>query len=426
MSTIFAPSSGPPPAAIAVIRVSGPQAFAAARALAGDLPVPREARLRTLRDPVSGDHLDTALLLVFPAPNTATGEDLVELHVHGGRAVVAAVEGALAQQPELRRAEPGEFTRRALMNGRIDLAEAEGLGDLLSAETELQRRAALAMADGTLSRQIAHWRAVLLGLAARLEASLDFSDEADVDPVLLDGIRSDARATASEIEAALAAPAVDRLRDGIRIVLAGPPNSGKSTLLNALTRREAAIVSPIAGTTRDRIEVPVSRSGVPFVLTDTAGLRESTSDAIEAIGIDRASQAIATADLVLWLGDEPPPEDGMLWLHARADMAGRADMPGGAALAVSAKTGSGIEQLWDLLVARSSALIPGATDMALNQRQRAHCREALEALGDMDAPDELVVADALRRANVALARITGDVGIEAMLDALFSRFCIGK
>jgi tRNA modification GTPase len=185
-------------------------------------------------------------------------------------------------------------------------------------------------------------------------------------------------------------------------------------------------VSPIAGTTRDRIEVPVSRSGVPFVLTDTAGLRESTSDAIEAIGIDRASQAIATADLVLWLGDEAPPEDRMLWLHARADMAGRTDRPGGAVLAVSAETGSGIERLWDLLVARSSALIPGATDIALNQRQRTHCREALEALGDMDASDELVVADALRRANVALARITGDVGIEAMLDALFSRFCIGK
>jgi tRNA modification GTPase len=228
MSTIFAPSSGLPPAAIAVIRISGPQAFAAARALlAGDLPVPREARLRTLRDPVSGDHLDSALVLVFPAPKTATGEDLVELHVHGGRAVIAAVEDALARQPGLRRAEPGEFTRRALTNGRIDLAEAEGLGDLLSAETELQRRAALAMADGTLSRQIASWRAALLGLAARLEASLDFSDEADVDAVLLDGIRSDARATASEIAAALSAPAVDRLRDGIRVVLAGPPNSCK-------------------------------------------------------------------------------------------------------------------------------------------------------------------------------------------------------
>src|SRR4051794_2105846 len=219
MSTIFAPSSGLPPAAIAVIRISGPQAFAAARALAGDLPVPREARLRTLRDPSSGNHLDSALVLVFPAPNTATGEDLIEFHIHGGRAVIAAVEAALARQPGLRRAEPGEFTRRALTNGRIDLAEAEGLGDLLSAETEVQRRAALAMADGTLSRQIANWRAALLGLAARLEASLDFSDEADVDAVLLDGIRSDARATAAEIGAALSAPAVDRLRDGIRVVL---------------------------------------------------------------------------------------------------------------------------------------------------------------------------------------------------------------
>jgi len=426
MSTIFAPSSGLPPAAIAVIRISGPDAFAAARALAGDLPVPREARLRTLRDPVSGDHLDSALMLVFPAPRTATGEDLVELHVHGGRAVIAAIETVLARQPGLRRAEPGEFTRRALSNGRIDLAEAEGLGDLLSAETELQRRAALAMADGTLSRQIANWRAVLLGLAARLEASLDFSDEADVDAVLLDGIRSNAGAVASEINAALSAPAVDRLREGIRVVLAGPPNSGKSTLFNALVRREAAIVSPIAGTTRDRIEVPVSRAGIPFVLTDTAGLRESAGDAIEAIGIDRASEAIAGADLVLWLGDEAPPEDRMLWLHARADMAGRAGKPVGALLAVSAETGAGVEQLWELLVSRSATLIPGASDMALNQRQRAHCQEALEALVDLGAPDELVVADALRRANVALARITGDVGIEAMLDALFSRFCIGK
>jgi len=426
MSTIFAPSSGLPPAAIAVIRISGPRAFAAASALAGDLPVPREARLRTLRDPASGNHLDSALVLVFPAPTTATGEDLVEFHVHGGRAVVAAVEATLGRQPGLRRAEPGEFTRRALTNGRIDLAEAEGLGDLLSAETELQRRAALAMADGTLSRQIGGWRRALLGLAARLEASLDFADEADVDSVLLEGIRTEARAVASAIAAALDVPAVDRLRDGIRVVLAGPPNSGKSTLLNALAKREAAIVSPIAGTTRDRIEVPVSRAGLPFILTDTAGLRESTGDVIEAIGIDRAGQAIAGADLVLWLGDEPPPEERMLWLHARADLAGREDAPMGAVLAVSAETGFGVEQLWELLVSRSSALIPGATDMALNQRQRAHCREALEALGDVGAPDELVVADALRRANVALARITGDVGIEAMLDALFSRFCIGK
>lgn len=426
MSTIFAPSSGLPPAAIAVVRISGPDALAAARALAGDLPVPREARLRTLRDPDGGDHLDSALVLVFPGPNTATGEDLVEFHVHGGRAVVAAVEAALARQPGLRRAEPGEFTRRALANGRIDLAEAEGLGDLLSAETELQRRAALAMADGTLSRRIATWRSALLGLAARLEASLDFADEADVDPILLDAIRDEARAVASDLGATLAAPPVDRLRDGIRVVLAGPPNSGKSTLLNALARRDAAIVSPIAGTTRDRIEVPVARDGIPFVLTDTAGLRDRAGDAIEAIGIDRASQAIAGADLVLWLGDVPPPVESMLRVHARADLPERHAVPEGALIAISAETGLGVEQLWALLTARSTALIPGASDIALNQRQRLHCQEALEALADIDAQDDLVVADALRRANIALARITGDTGIEAMLDALFSRFCIGK
>lgn len=425
MSTIFAPSSGLPPAAIAVIRISGPQAFAAALALAGDLPVPREARLRLLRD-AAGDHLDSALVLVFPAPNSATGEDLVELHVHGGRAVVAAVEAALAARPGLRRAEPGEFTRRALTNGRIDLAEAEGLGDLLSAETELQRRAALAMADGTLSRRIASWRAGLLGLAARLEASLDFADEADVDPVLLDGIRNEGRAIANDIEMVLAAPPVDRLRDGIRVVLAGPPNSGKSTLLNALARREAAIVSPLAGTTRDRIEVPVARDGIPFVLTDTAGLRDNTDDAIEAIGIERASQAIAGADIVLWLGDDAPPHPAMIRLHARADLPGRDSSSPGATLAVSAATGAGVEEVWRMLVARSSALIPAASDMALNERQRLLCQEAREALRDLEANDELIVADALRRANVALARITGDVGVEAMLDALFSKFCIGK
>jgi tRNA modification GTPase len=425
MTTIFAPSSGQPPAAIAVIRISGPEAFAAARALAGELPVPREARLRTLRRPDDGEQLDIALVIVFPAPRTATGEDLVELHVHGGRAVVAAVEAALGRLPGLRRAEPGEFTRRALANGRIDLAEAEGLGDLLSAETELQRRAALAMADGTLSRRIATWRTALLGLAARLEASLDFADEGDVDPVLLATIREEAHAIAADIAAALAVPPVDRLRDGVRVVLAGPPNSGKSTLLNALARREAAIVSPIAGTTRDRIEVPVARSGIPFVLTDTAGLREEAGDAIEAIGIDRASQAIAAADIVLWLGDEQPLPS-MLWIHARADVPGRATQPDGAILSVSAETGAGLEELWSLLVETSAALIPGAGELALNERQRTHCTAAVDALVDAGAPDELVVADALRRANIALARITGDTGIEAMLDALFGKFCIGK
>ncbi|MEO5938650.1 MAG: tRNA uridine-5-carboxymethylaminomethyl(34) synthesis GTPase MnmE [Sphingomonas sp.] len=426
MDTIYAPSTGTPPAAIAIVRISGPAALATARALAGELPAPREARVRTLRHPSFGDHLDRGLVIVFPGAATATGEDLVELHLHGGRAVVAAVEAALATQPGLRRAEPGEFTRRALANGRIDLAEAEGLGDLLTAETELQRRAALSMADGALSRRIAQWRADLLGLAAQIEASLDFSGEADVPQALLDDVRSGARSVSNEMATTLAAPTVERLRDGVRVVLAGPPNSGKSTLLNALAQREAAIVSPIAGTTRDRIEVSVARGGIPFVLTDTAGLRTSTDDAIERIGIARADEAIAGADLVLWLGDDAPPATTMLWLHARADLPDRTNLPVGPALLVSAQRDDTVEALWGIIAERAGTLMPKPGDLAINARQAEHCRAAVDALIDVKSSDELVVADGLRRANAALARITGDVGVEAMLDALFGKFCIGK
>ncbi|QDZ08848.1 tRNA uridine-5-carboxymethylaminomethyl(34) synthesis GTPase MnmE [Sphingomonas panacisoli] len=425
MDTIYAPSTGAPPAAIAIIRISGSAALAAAQELAGELPAPREARVRTLRDS-SGEHLDRALVLVFPGPATATGEDLVELHLHGGRAVVAAVEMALAIQPDLRRADPGEFTRRALANGRIDLAEAEGLGDLLTAETELQRRAALSMADGALSRRIASWRARLLGLAARIEGSLDFSDEADVPAALLDDIRQSARSVADDMTATLAAPTVERLRDGVRVVLAGPPNSGKSTLLNALVRREAAIVSPIAGTTRDRIEVSVARDGIPFVLTDTAGLRDATDDVIERIGIARADEAIEGADIVLWLSDDAPRDPAMVWLHARADLPGRGHFTAGPVMSVSALDDASVEVLWTLVTSRASSLIPKPGDLALNVRQANHCRDAVEALADIASLDELVVADALRRANVALAKITGHSGVETMLDTLFGKFCIGK
>ncbi len=429
MITIFAPSSGLPPAAIAIVRISGPGALSAARALAGTLPRPREARVRALRHPETGELLDRGLVLVFPGPSTATGEDLVELHLHGGRAVVAAIEAALAELPGLRRAEPGEFTRRALANGRIDLAEAEGLGDLLSAETELQRRAAMASADGTLSRRIADWRDALLMLAARLEAAIDFSDEDDVatDSALVGDVSQAALVVADDIATTLRAPSVDRLRDGIRVVLAGPPNSGKSTLLNAMVRRDAAIVSPVAGTTRDRIEVSVSRSGLPFVITDTAGLRDSTDDSIERIGIDRAAEAMATADLVVWLGDQPPPLSAKsIWLHARGDQPGRTAMPEGPEMTVSGLTGAGVEALWDHLMGRALDMVPHGSDLALNERQARHCREAVDALHDTDAKDEIIVADSLRRAIAALSRVTGDTGVESMLDALFARFCIGK
>jgi len=429
MDTIFALSSGAPPAAIAVMRISGPDAFAAfGRLSVGRLPPAHDARVRVLRDPRDETPLDRALVLAFPAPRTATGEDLVELHLHGGRAVVRAVEAALEAMPGLRRAEAGEFTRRALTNGRIDLAEAEGLGDLLSAETELQRRAAMAVADGGLSRDVARWRERLLMLAARIEAALDFSDEIDVaaDQALLAGIRVEMAAVAGEIATALAAPRSERLRDGIKVVLAGPPNSGKSTLLNAMIGRDAAIVSPIAGTTRDRIEIAVAREGIPFVLTDTAGLRDDSKDAIERIGIARTAQAMATADLIVWLGDAEPEESEALWIHARSDVAGRETMPKGPSLRVSAETGTGISDLWDLLLKRARTMIPGPNDAVLNARQAALCGEALAALADSESDDELIVADALRRANAQLARITGDIGIEDTLDALFARFCIGK
>lgn len=426
MDTIFAPSTGMPPAAISIVRISGPKAVEAARAIAGTLPPPRAARVRALREPTTGELLDRALVLVFPAPDTATGEDVVEFHVHGGRAVVAAVERALAALPDLRRAHPGEFTRRALANGRIDLAEAEGLGDLLTAETDRQRRAALAMSDGALSRRISGWRAALLRLAGRIEAALDFADEADVPPLFLTDVRTAAAAVGADIAGALTAPTVDRLRDGIRVVIAGPPNSGKSTLLNALARREAAIVSPIAGTTRDRIEVAVSREGVPFVLTDTAGLRDATDDPIERIGIDRANSAIEAADLVLWLGDTPPPDRALVWLHARNDLPERFVTPSGPVLSVSAHHAGSVDELWRLLVERATALLPAAGDLAFNDRQAAHCRDAVEALEVLSSTDELIVADALRRANLALARITGDVAVEAMLDTLFAKFCVGK
>ena len=313
MDTIYAVSSGAPPAAIAVLRLSGAGAFAAVRALAGELPEPRRAALRALRQ--EGNLLDRALVLLFPGPDSATGEDVAELHVHGGRAVIRAVEAALAGMPGLREADPGEFTRRALANGRIDLSEAEGLGDLLAAETEFQRRAAIRSAEGAVRREVEGWTARLLAIAARAEAILDHSDEDDVEP---DAQLHRAAELAADIEAVVERAPVERLRDGIRIVLAGPPNAGKSTLLNALAGRDAAIVSPIAGTTRDRIEAPVVRDGLAYLLIDTAGLAEATEDVIEAIGIERARAALAEADQVLWLGDDPGPE-GAIAIHARAD-----------------------------------------------------------------------------------------------------------
>ncbi|MCG6119824.1 MAG: tRNA uridine-5-carboxymethylaminomethyl(34) synthesis GTPase MnmE [Blastomonas sp.] len=426
--TIFALSSGAPPAALAIIRISGPRAGDALTALCGALPPSRRAVLRSLHGPDDGSLLDRALVLWFPGPATATGEDLAELHLHGGRAVVRAVEAALTRLPGLRLAEPGEFTRRAFLNGRMDLAEAEGFSDLLFAETEAQRVAAMRMASGHLSRHVEAWRLEVLRLSALVEAELDFSDEDDVGAGAADSTGQGITALAAEIGAALARPRAERLRDGVRVVLAGPPNSGKSTLLNALVQREAAIVSDIAGTTRDLIEAPVALGGIPFVFTDTAGLRDQGAEAIEAIGIDRARDAMAGADLVLWLGPEGEGGHASWEIEAQID---RSDVSRetktNARHRLSARTGEGLEPLIEDLVATAKTLLPGADEVALNARQHRLLTECTDALGRAVEQDDLLIrAESLRLARLALDQLLGRTHVEDMLDALFGNFCIGK
>ncbi len=375
-------------------------------------------------------------MLWFPGPATATGEDLAELHLHGGRAVVRAVEQALTSLAEegtetgrealsIRPAEPGEFTRRAFANGRIDLAEAEGLADLLSSETELQRRAAIAMAGGAFSQQVARWRDRVLAASAGVEAVLDFSDEDDV-TVLPEHVLSTLADLADELESWLARPRAQALREGLRIVLAGPPNAGKSTLFNALVEDEAAITAPLAGTTRDVLVRAVALEGVPFAFIDTAGLREGTADAIEAIGVDRARGELDRADLVLWLGPEGEGPEGAWEIDAQIDREGVA-RKSQARHSISAVTGEGIDRLRRDLVAFGRSCLPRPGEVALNERQSAHLARALSALrGALTVADPLLLAEELRLARVAFDGLIGRSTTEDMLDALFGRFCIGK
>ena len=422
--TIAALSSGRPPAGIAVIRVSGPSAHAAAVALAGALPPPRTASLRLLVDPRDKRPLDRALALRFDAPASATGEDLVELHCHGGRAVVDAVLGALLAKPGVRIAEPGEFTRRALANGRIDLTEAEGLADLLAAETEGQRRAALALAEGALARRLDQWRERLLALSAQAEVAIDYADEED-GAAADAAIRAGADQLAEDIQALLDAPRIEPLREGLRVAIAGPPNSGKSSLINAIFGSERAIVTPIAGTTRDSIEVPLAIGGLPFVLVDTAGLRDS-NDPVETIGIARARREAERAQLLLWLGNpaDAPAHPGLIRIHPKADLG--ADPPHGS-LPLSAHSGQGIDTLLALLVERGRALLPADDALALNRRQAESLDTAVAALREaVGQHNPLLVAEQIRFACASIDCVTGRAGVEAMLDALFARFCLGK
>ncbi|MGZ3173526.1 MAG: tRNA uridine-5-carboxymethylaminomethyl(34) synthesis GTPase MnmE [Croceibacterium sp.] len=424
MDTIFALSSGAPPAAIAVVRISGPQAGPALERLCGKLPRPREAKLASLRA-ADGSLLDQALVLWFPGPKSETGEDCAELQLHGGRAIVDAVYRELRTFNGLRMAEPGEFTRRAFANGQIDLLQVEGLADLVSAETELQRRAARGVAGGSRSRRVEGWRERLLALSARVEAVLDFEDEGDVaglDESFAAGIAQ----LSAELRQALASPRAEVLREGFRVALAGPPNAGKSTLFNVLVDSEAAIITPFAGTTRDVLVRSVALDGAPFTFVDMAGLRDETSDPVEGIGIARAWQAIEAADCVLWLGPEGEGPEGAWEIEPRSDLADRARKLA-PAHCVSAVTGTGIDELKRALVKHAWSVMPKPGEVALGRRQRELIQAAADALVDAGTlGDPLIVAEHLRAARTAFDRLVGRTATEDMLDALFGRFCIGK
>lgn len=423
--TIFALASGRPPAAIAIVRISGPLAHEAAERITGDLPAARTAALRHLRRPSTDELIDEALVLRFDAPASSTGEDVVELHCHGGRAVVDALLEVLGSSQGLRLAQAGEFTRRAFENGRIDLTEAEGLADLIEAETETQRKAALAVAEGGLKRQIEQWQQRLVDLSARAEAAIDYAEEEE-DVGGDDPLYCDCEVLALELEGWLEAPRVEPLKDGIRVVVSGPPNAGKSSLINAIAGVERAIVTELPGTTRDHIEVPLAIGGIPILLTDTAGLRE-TEDRVERIGVERSRSLAEQADVLLWLGEpqEAPKHLRLILVQPRCDQPGRNRAPDGS-LAVSSVTGRGLAELLEHVGKLARSMIPGEDALALNRRQAALIGDARTALKSAASGDLVLAAENLRTARAAFDRLTGRAGVEDVLDALFGRFCLGK
>ena len=451
--TIFALSSGRPPAAIAVVRLSGPRARAALEALIGRVPEPRKAALANVRDPASGEAIDQALVLWFPGPRSETGEDVAELQLHGGRAVVAAALAALGRIPGLRMAEPGEFTRRAFEHGQVDLTQVEALADLIGAETEAQRRQALQQMRGLLGDRAEDWRARAIEALAQVEAAIDFADEGDVPKDLIARALAIARPLADEIGAALAgAERGERLREGLWVVIAGPPNAGKSTLLNRIAKREAAIVSPIAGTTRDVIEVHLDLNGYPVNLIDTAGIRESSDDPVEREGMRRAREQAARANLVLWVvdataADAPPPPlaPGVTrWtVLNKMDVVRPQELPRlewqfkakegvkNGAHFISATTGRGFEALMDGIVAFAERYFTLEPALVTRERQRKVLAGVVQSmvesakLAEQGAGEELI-AEQLRLAASGLGRLTGRVDVEDVLEVIFRDFCIGK
>lgn len=439
--TIFALATAPGRAGVAVLRISGPQAGAGLTALTGKPPPPpRFAALRRLVDPQAGETLDQALLLWFPGPASFTGEDVAELHLHGGRAVTAGVAAALARLPGFRPADAGEFTRRAFAAGKLDLTGVEGLADLVDAETAAQRRQALRQMGGALAKRVEGWRDRLLRLLAHAEADIDFPDE-DLPGGLADRVATGVRALAGDIAAVLAdGHRGERLRDGLHMVIVGAPNVGKSSLLNALAQRDAAIVSHLAGTTRDVVEVHLDLGGYPVILADTAGLRDG-GDVIEQEGMARARARAEDADIVLAVVDAarlPAVEaetlalldERSLLLVNKCDVV--ADLPveiaGRPTLALSARSGEGLDRLMTALTARCAELFVGAEHGAITRaRHRAALEECRDRLSEaLRAPAAELAAEDLRLAARALGRITGRVDVEDLLDVIFRDFCIGK
>jgi tRNA modification GTPase len=450
--TIFALSSGRPPSAIAVVRVSGPQAGAALTLLAGKIPGPRLATRALLRD-TNRAPIDDAIVLWFPQPSSATGEDVAEFHVHGGRAVLASLFASLSAIENVRAAEPGEFTRRAFENGKLDLTEAEGLDDLIHADTDRQRRQALRQLQGLLGDRARNWRAQIIEACALIEVGIDFADEGDVPSELIAPALAKIKTLLGEIRQALAGQGRgERLRDGMVIAIAGPPNVGKSTLMNQLARREVAIVSPHAGTTRDIIEVQLDLDGYPVTVIDTAGVRE-TDDPVEQEGVRRARARAAEADLVLWLSDaehDPNmPREGTapIWLvRNKIDL----DVTGSSAMtpsrgasgqgqeqekaepmfAISASRGDGIAELISALVgfaqeffgATESGMISRIRQRELLQQTAASLERSVTVIGE----GEELAAEDLRAAAYSLGRLLGRVDVEDILDVIFREFCIGK
>ncbi|MBX9776636.1 MAG: tRNA uridine-5-carboxymethylaminomethyl(34) synthesis GTPase MnmE [Xanthobacteraceae bacterium] len=447
--TIFALSSGRPPAAIAVVRISGPRARAALEALIGRVPEPRKAALAKVRDPATGEPIDQALVLWFPGPRSETGEDVAELQLHGGHAVIAATLAALGRVPGLRLAEPGEFTRRAFDHGQLDLTQVEALADLIGAETEAQRRQAYRQMRGLLGDRAEEWRTRAIEALAQVEAAIDFADEGDVPKDLIDRALAIARPLADDINAALAGAARgERLREGLWVVIAGPPNAGKSTLLNRIARREAAIVSPIAGTTRDVIEVHLDLNGYPVNLIDTAGIRESSDDPVEREGMRRAREQAARANLVLWVVEAteadslaPPPVPGIPhWtVLNKIDLVSPQQLPRlewqfkamGRAHRISATTGDGLDALLAALVEFAERTFTLEPALVTRERQRRVLTEVVQSLVESgrlaeEGAGEELVAEKLRLAASGLGRLTGRVDVEDILDVIFRDFCIGK